>query len=79
MISGARQQAILRATEVLGSLELLAVRLGVSPLSLRAMLMGRVGVPQRIFFELVDIISMESPIDAGRRRGAERPSDKKPR
>jgi hypothetical protein len=57
----ARQAAIARASEVVGGLEQLSARLVISRPALQAMLDGRIGVPQRLFFELVDIISMESP------------------
>jgi hypothetical protein len=55
----ARQEAIARASEILGGLDPLAVRLGLSRPALRAMLDGRIGVPQRLFFELVDIIEVK--------------------
>jgi len=57
----ARQEAIARAGEMLGGLDALAVRLGISRPALRAMLEGRIGVPQRLFFELVDIIEVKGP------------------
>ena len=60
----ARQAAIARASEVTGGLDALSVRLGISRPTLRAMLDGRIGVPQRLFFELVDIISAEAPVRA---------------
>jgi DNA-binding transcriptional regulator YdaS (Cro superfamily) len=64
----ARQAAIARASEVMGGLDGLSARIGVSRPSLRAMLEGRIGVPQRLFFELIDIISNEAqPKDAAER------------
>ena len=56
----ARQEAIVRAGEMLGGLDALSMRLGISRPALRAMLEGRVGVPQRLFFELVDIIEIRA-------------------
>ena len=53
----ARQAAIARASEVVGGLEQLSARLAMSRPALQAMLDGRIGVPQRLFLALVDIIS----------------------
>ena len=64
----ARRVALSRASEVLGGLEYLALRVRLSRPSLQAMLEGRIVVPQRLFFELVDIISMEAPNNPGRLR-----------
>jgi hypothetical protein len=74
-ISPARQVAVLRACEVVGGMDELALRLRISRPALMAMASGRIDVPQRIFFALVDIIAMQSAPDPARRRGTADPSD----
>ena len=66
MLSGTRQAALLSASQVVGGFDALSERLRISRPALRAMLEGRIGVPQRVFFELVDIIAMQSPVDPSR-------------
>ena len=75
----AKQAAVLRACEVAGGMDALGSRLGISRLGLAAMASGRIEVPQRIFFELIDIIGMQSAPDPARPRpasgAAEQPGD----
>lgn len=53
----ARGLALRRACEVEGDAEALALRLGVSRRTVLAMLEGKVPVTQRVFLDLVDIIT----------------------
>jgi len=71
-----RHVALMRAIEVAGGVERLSVRLGVSRLTVLAMMSGRIDIPQRMFFQLVDVISMQSAPDPSRRR--EHPGPKRP-
>ena len=55
----ARGLALRRACEIEGDTEALALRLGVSRRTVHAMLEGKVPVTQRVFLDLVDIITAE--------------------
>jgi hypothetical protein len=46
-----------RAAEVLGGVDELASRLEISPGVVRVWMDGKLSLPQRVFFDLVDIIS----------------------
>jgi hypothetical protein len=46
-----------RAVEVLGGVDELASRLDISPRVVRVWMEGKLSLPHRVFFELVDIIS----------------------
>ena len=49
-------QAILRACQLLGGPDQLAVRVGVSRLMIRAVMKGSVNPSQKIFLKVVDIL-----------------------
>jgi DNA-binding transcriptional regulator YdaS (Cro superfamily) len=51
--------AIRKAAAVLGGEEELAARLGLAVGTVRMMMTGRLGVPQRVFLQVIDIISAE--------------------
>ncbi|HEV8107084.1 MAG TPA: hypothetical protein VGP97_06130 [Burkholderiales bacterium] len=54
-----QSHAIRKAAAVLGGEEELAVRLGMAVGTVRMMMSGRLGVPQRVLLQLIDIISGE--------------------
>jgi hypothetical protein len=60
----------MRAIEISGSVDAVALRLGVSRLTMMAMMSGRIEMPQRMFFQLVDIINVPPVQDPGPRREA---------
>jgi DNA-binding transcriptional regulator YdaS (Cro superfamily) len=53
-------QALRKAVEILGGEEQLGARLGLSAGTIRLFITGRIRLPQRLFLEVVDIISGDS-------------------
>jgi len=53
-------QALRKAVEIVGGEEQLGARLGLSAGTIRLFISGRINLPQRLFLEVVDIISGES-------------------
>ena len=53
-------QALRKAVEILGGEEQLGARLGLSAGTIRLFITGRIRLPQRLFLQVVDIISGES-------------------
>jgi len=57
-------QAVRKAVEIVGGEEQLGARLGLSAGTIRLFITGRINLPQRLFLQVVDIISGESaPIE----------------
>lgn len=57
-------RAVTKAAEVLGGVEQLAARLGLSVGTVRMLMGGRLQVPPRLFLVVVDIISDQTtPVD----------------
>lgn len=52
--------AVRKAVEILGSEERLGARLGLSAGTIRLFMTGRINLPQRLFLQVVDIISGDS-------------------
>jgi hypothetical protein len=50
-----------RASELLGGHDVLAERLGVSEVLVRMWLGGKLGLPQRVFFEVIDLLEEADP------------------
>ena len=57
MDTHARKIAVVRACEIAGGAEALGECIGLSRLTVKAMLEGKIEVPQTIFLDLVDIIT----------------------
>ena len=53
-------QALRKAVEILGGEEQLGARLGLSAGTIRLFITGRIRLPQRLFLQVVDIISGDS-------------------
>ena len=53
-------QALRKAVEIVGGEEQLGARLGLSVGTIRLFITGRINLPQRLFLQVVDIISGES-------------------
>jgi hypothetical protein len=71
-------EALRKAAEILGGEEQLGARLGLSAGTIRLFIAGRINLPQRLFLQVVDIISgdsvrVENPAATYARRS--RPSD----
>jgi hypothetical protein len=52
-------QALKKAVEILGGEEQLGARLGLSSGTIRLFITGRIRLPQRLFLQVVDIISAD--------------------
>jgi len=53
-------QALRKAVEIVGGEEQLGARLGLSAGTIRLFITGRINLPQRLFLQVVDIISGDS-------------------
>lgn len=53
-------QALRKAVDMVGGEEQLGARLGLSAGTIRLFITGRINLPQRLFLEVVDIISGDS-------------------
>jgi len=53
-------EALRKAVEILGGEEQLGARLGLSAGTIRLFITGRIRLPQRLFLQVVDIISGDS-------------------
>ena len=53
-------EALRKAAEIVGGEEQLGVHLGLSVGTIRLFIAGRINLPQRLFLQVVDIISGES-------------------
>jgi hypothetical protein len=53
-------QALRKAVEIVGGEEQLGVRLGLSAGTIRLFITGRIRLPQRLFLQVVDIVSADS-------------------
>jgi len=53
-------QALRKAVEIVGGEEQLGARLGLSAGTIRLFITGRINLPQRLFLQVVDIISADS-------------------
>ena len=53
-------QALRKAVEIVGGEEQLGARLGLSVGTIRLFITGRINLPQRLFLQVVDIISGDS-------------------
>jgi DNA-binding transcriptional regulator YdaS (Cro superfamily) len=68
-----QMQAVRKAVEMVGGEEQLGARLGLSVGTVRLFATGRIRLPQRLFLQVVDIISgdptsVENPADVRERR-----------
>jgi DNA-binding transcriptional regulator YdaS (Cro superfamily) len=53
-------EAVRKAVEIVGGEEELGARLGLSAGTIRLFITGRISLPQRLFLQVVDIISGDS-------------------
>lgn len=53
-------EALRKALQIVGGEEQLGARLGLSVGTIRLFIAGRINLPQRLFLEVVDIISEDS-------------------
>jgi len=54
-------EALRKAVEILGGEEQLGARLGLSAGTIRLFIAGRIRLPQRLFLQVVDIVSGDAP------------------
>ena len=52
-----RSRAVAKAVQILGGEEALAVRLGLTPGTIKLLMVGKIPVPQQVFLKVVDILS----------------------
>ena len=55
-----QSEALRKAVEIVGGEEELGARLGLSAGTIRLFITGRINLPQRLFLQVVDIISGDS-------------------
>lgn len=56
-----RSRAVAKAVQILGGEEALAVRLGLTPGTIKLLMVGKIPVPQQVFLKVVDILSDDDP------------------
>ena len=60
-----RSRAVAKAVQILGGEEALAVRLGLTPGTIKLLMVGKIPVPQQVFLKVVDILSDDDPPSTG--------------